>query len=102
MNSLSRLSLVFGADHEDDVTAALIEHQPALPGFTLVRAEGHSEDFGRASLHERVRGRVQRRVLWMVLPREQIDAVLESVAARVSPGSVLWWTEPVEAVGRLS
>ena len=39
MNRLCRLNLVFAPAYEDAVTTALIEHEPPLPGFTLLRAE---------------------------------------------------------------
>lgn len=102
MTELCRLNMVFGPAHEDDVAAALIGHEPDLPGFTIIRAEGHSHDFAHASLRERVRGRIDRRVLWMVLPRAQVAAVLASVREHVSADAVVWWTEPVLEFGRLT
>jgi hypothetical protein len=102
MNRLCRLNLVFAPAYEDAVTTALIEHEPPLPGFTLLRAEGHSSDFAHATIAERVKGRVNRRVLWMVLDRDEAERVVEGLRAKVRSAAVLWWIEPVEAFGRLA
>jgi hypothetical protein len=101
MTALLRLNLVFSAALEDVVTTALIEHKPALPGFTLLRAEGHSGDFAHASPEERVRGRVERRIVWMILPRDGIDAPIAYLRSHVRSNEVVWWTESVETFGRL-
>jgi len=96
------LNIVFPVAFEDAVSAALIEHDPPLPGFTLVEAEGHSNDFGTASTEEHVRGRVTRRMIHMVLPHEVVNEVIASLRARVRSERVVWWTTRVEAFGRLA
>ncbi|WP_240096549.1 DUF3240 family protein [Thermomonas flagellata] len=101
MSALVRLTLVFPPRLEDAVTDALTAH-PGLPGYTLVRAEGHAHDFARASTAERVRGRVQRRVLWMLIAPEQVETALDALRAQVAATDVRWWTEPVLAAGRLA
>ncbi|MDR0274000.1 MAG: DUF3240 family protein [Burkholderiaceae bacterium] len=102
MPSLYCLHLVFPAALEDVVSAALIEHQPPLPGFTLLRAEGHSNDFSLASPDERVRGRIARSMILMVLPQETIGAVIAALRERVRSKRVVWWTTRVESFGRLA
>jgi len=98
---LVRLNLVFPPSLEDAVTEALLAG-PALPGFTLFHAEGHTSDFSRASASERVRGRVERRVLWVVIEYARLDEVLSVLHARVASTEVRWWAEPVIASGRLA
>ncbi|MDR2153433.1 MAG: DUF3240 family protein [Burkholderiaceae bacterium] len=95
------LHLVFPADLEEAVSAALIEHQPPLSGFTLLKAEGHSNDFATASPDERVRGRVARRVILMVQPLETIEAIITMLRTRVRSERVVWWTTRIEHFGRL-
>ena len=102
MTTLCRLNLVFPTALENAVTTALIEHEPPLPGFTLLAAEGHSGDFAHASVEERVRGRVGRRIVWMVLTREEASALVACLRKQVGSREVVWWTEPVESFGRLS
>ncbi|WP_028838568.1 DUF3240 family protein [Thermomonas fusca] len=100
MNDLVRLSLVFPPRLETALTEALVAGA-GLPGFTLLHAEGHSSDFSTASAAEQVHGRVQRRVLWMLLPRAQVDTVLAALRGQVDAQEVRWWIEPVLAMGRL-
>jgi hypothetical protein len=96
------LNIVFPAAFEEAVSAALIEYQPPLPGFTLLKAEGHSQDFSTASADERVRGRVGRRIVLMVLPQEAIAAVIAALKTRVRSEHIVWWTTRVEGFGRLA
>jgi len=99
---LRRLNLVFAPDVEDVVLATLLERTPALPGFTTLRAAGHGSSFQQASAQEQVRGHVTRRVLWMVLPREDVEPVLAALRERLPSRHVVWWTEIVEAFGALA
>jgi hypothetical protein len=101
MSGLVRLNLIFPPSLEDSVTEALVS-EPGMPGFTLLQAEGHTGDFSRASAGERVRGRVQRRVLWVVIERERLDEVLAVLRKEVASTDVRWWVEPVLAGGRLA
>jgi hypothetical protein len=101
MTMLRRLNLVFPAALENAVTEALIEHEPPLPGFTLLKAEGHGGDFANASTEECVRGRVDRRVVWIVLPQNEVAAVVAFLQSRLRSGEIVWWTEPVESFGRM-
>jgi hypothetical protein len=98
--ALVRLNLVFPPALEDAVTEALMA-DPALPGFTLLHAEGHTGDFARASIREKVRGRVDRRVIWILIEPEQLDEALAHLRQRMASSDVRWWVEPVLASGRL-
>jgi hypothetical protein len=95
------LHLVFPAALEEAVSAALIEYQPPLPGFTLLKTEGHSNDFATASSQERVRGRIARRMILMVQPIETLNAVITALRQRVRSAHVVWWISPIERFGRL-
>ncbi|MDR2240945.1 MAG: DUF3240 family protein [Zoogloeaceae bacterium] len=100
-SSLRCLHIVFPAALEETVCAALVEGQWSLP-FTLLRSEGHSQDFVTVSTEERVRGRVARRVLLMVQPDDTIRAVIATLRARVRSKNVVWWTTRIEDFGRLT
>ena len=95
-----RLNLVFPPALEDAITDTLIA-DPSLPGFTLLQAEGHSSDFANATIREQVRGRVDKRLLWIVTERQRVDDLLASLRQRISSRDVRWWLEPVLAGGRL-
>ena len=96
-----RLNLVFAPDLEDAVTEALMS-DPTLPGFTLLQAQGHSSDWARVSVREQVRGRMERRVLWVVIEQARLESVLAVLRQRIASPDVRWWTEPVLASGRLA
>ena len=98
--SLLRLSVLFPPGLEEPITEA-ISADASMPGFTLLHAEGHSSDFSRASSAEQVRGRIQRRVLWMVMEADRLDDVLQLLRTHVDCRDVRLWTEPVLAMGRL-
>ena len=95
-----RLNLVCPPALEEAVTGVLMA-DPTLPGFTLLHAEGHSSDFAHASIREQVRGRVDRRVLWVVIERERVEGLLAALRQRIASSDVRWWMEPVMAMGRL-
>ena len=97
---LVRLNLVFSPALESTVTEALMT-DPALPGFTLLHAEGHTSDFSRASIREQVRGRVDRRLVWVLIEPGRVDEVLALLRQRIVSRDVRWWVEPVLAGGRL-
>lgn len=96
-----RLNLVFAPALEGAVTQALAT-DAMLAGFTLVQAQAHSHDFAHASLREKVRGRLDRRLLWVVMERARLDEVVALLRARVASDSVQWWAEPVIAGGSLA
>ena len=98
--TLLRLSVLFPPGLEEPITET-ISADASMPGFTLLHAEGHSSDFSRASSAEQVRGRIQRRVLWMVMEADRLDDVLQLLRTHVDCRDVRWWTEPVLAMGRL-
>lgn len=97
-----KLTLVFPPAAEDHIVELLLNADPPLPGFTTWRAEGHGHDFGNASLRERVRGRVARGVLVLILPRSRLGSVLENICSKAGIVNLAYWTEPVEAFGRLA
>lgn len=96
-----RLNLVFPPSLEDALTEALLS-DPAVPGFTLLRAEGHGNDFTRASIGEQVRGRIDRRVLWMVIPQSQLEPLLQNLKQHITSTEIRWWAEPIIANGKLA
>lgn len=99
---LERLTLVFPPAVEGGLLEFLLGQEPPLPGFTVVAAEGHGADFAAATLREQVRGRVARRMLLMVLPRERIEPLIAALRAALPHPHVTWWVEPVRDFGRLA
>ncbi|WP_201316358.1 DUF3240 family protein [Dyella sp. EPa41] len=102
MHALKRLTLVAPRALEEDLVALLLEMQPGLPGFTTAHVAGHGEGFERARIAERVQGRIERVLLWLVLPAETVDRVLSRLCEALPQSEVVWWIEPVETMGRLA
>lgn len=99
---LKRLTLLAARELEETLVEALLDLQPALPGFTTALVAGHGEGFARASVQESVRGRIDRLQLWIVLPESDVKRVLDLLATRFAHSRLRWWVEPVEAMGELA
>lgn len=100
--SLKRLTVLVPRDLEDTLLAVVLDMQPALPGFTTMQVSGHGERFDGTRVQEQVRGRVDRVLLWLVLPTEDVERVLAKLRARMPNPDIVWWLEPVDAMGRLA
>ncbi len=100
--SACKLTLVYPPQAEDCLTELLLNSEPPLTGFTTWTAEGHGHDFGTASVRERVRGRVERGILAVVIPRDRLAGLLEDIRTRTPIPNLAYWVEPVESFGRLA
>lgn len=100
MSAWIRMNLLFPPQLETLVTETL-SADPRMPGYTLIHAEGHTSSFARASDAERVRGRVEKRLLWLVIRAEEKDVVLELLRAHLGSGKLRWWTEAILDTGAL-
>ncbi|MBP6052092.1 MAG: DUF3240 family protein, partial [Pseudomonadales bacterium] len=54
--SLVQLTLAFPVVLEEQLLGELRELDPDLPGFTILRAQGHGHGYAHASIREQVRG----------------------------------------------
>jgi hypothetical protein len=97
-----KLTLVYPPDSEDCIVELMLSAEPPLTGFTTWKAEGHGHDFSKASVRERVRGRVIRGVLALVLPRARLTSLLDDIRTRAAIEGITYWVEPIDAFGRLS
>jgi len=100
MSAFVRLALVFPPAIEAALVETLIT-APQAPGFTLLHAQGHGNDFLHASTAEQVRGSVDRRMVLIVIESAVLQPLLESIRGQVRSHHVVWWTEPVLERGRL-
>ncbi len=99
---LLRFTLVFPPALEQRIVALLLERDERLPGFTILGGDGHGADFASATVRERVRGSVGRRLLTVVLPAVAVAPLVEELRAALPDPHVIWWIEPVLAFGRLA
>ena len=100
MSTWIRMNLLFPPQIETLVTETL-SADSRMPGYTRVRAEGHTRDFEQASEAERVRGRVEKRLLWLVIRADERDLVLELLRTHVGSNKLRWWTEAILDTGTL-
>ena len=97
-----KLTLVFSVGVEDRIVELLLESDPPITGFTTVSGEGHGHDFGKAETSERVRGRINRRMLVAVMRLQRAEALLEEIRQRVPVRHLAYWIEPVLSFGILT
>lgn len=97
-----KLSVAFPPALEEEILECLFEMPDDVGGFTVVTADGHGHGFERASVRERVRGRVARRLLYLVLEADSVPRVLDRLRATVRSREVAYWIEPVSEFGRLA
>jgi len=101
-NSLKRLTVLAPRDLEDAVLESLLDMQPPVAGFTTTHVSGHGERFDGTSVQEQVRGRVDRAMVWLVLPAADVERVLDQLHRCMPHPDIVWWVEPVDSMGRLA
>ncbi|EAP90309.1 hypothetical protein OA2633_11430 [Oceanicaulis alexandrii HTCC2633] len=99
--SLCKLSLVCPRDIKTALADILDDLTDAVPGYTMLPCEGRGADMHLASAGERVRGAMQAVQFLMILPRGDVETILDTVAARCPRRQIAYWIEPVEEFGRL-
>ena len=100
--SLCKLSVVCPRDIQTALADILDDLPDAVPGYTMLDAEGRGADMRLATAGERVRGAMQAVQFVMILPREAVAGVLDVIAARCPRRQIAYWIEPVEDFGRLT
>lgn len=99
--SLCKLTLVCPPDSADHITELMLNLEPPLPGFTTWAADGHGFGFAGATVSERVRGRVKRRVIVAVLGRSAAADVLDLIERKGAVAHLSYWIEPVDGFGQM-
>ncbi len=100
--SLCKLTLIYPPASESHLVEVLMNSEPPLSGFTTWEAEGHGHSFAKASMRERVRGRITRGVLVVVLPRARIELLIDEIRVKAAIADLVYWLEPVLAFGRMA
>ena len=100
--SVCKLTLVYPPASEAHIVELMMNVDPPLSGLTTWEAEGHGHSFSKASMRERVRGRIARGVLVVVLRRSRVPQLLDEIRTKAAISDLAYWIEPVEAFGRLA
>lgn len=100
--SACKLTLVYPPASEAHLVELMMNSDPPLTSFTTWPAEGIGNAFNKASMRERVRGRISRGMLIIVLRRARVAALLDEIRLKAAIPDIVYWIEPVEAFGRLA
>lgn len=100
--ALCKLTLIYPPAVEDLLGELLLTADPPIYGFTTWIADGHGLDFGAASANEKVRGRIRRGVMMLVLSRDRLPALIETIKGAITVPGMAFWIEPVERFERLT
>lgn len=101
-HALVQLTLAAPRNLEEALVDQLLAHPDWAGGFTLYRAEGHSQRLQSLTVQERVRGRADRISIQIVLGPEQAQALLAHLQRHLPKPEVAYWLTPVIAFGRLA
>ena len=96
------LTLSLPAELEEELIDLLREQGEAVPGFTLLPAEGFGAGTRMHSAMEQVRGRSRRRLAQILMQQGNVMPVLEALRAKLPSDEIAWWTSPVTAFGRFA
>lgn len=100
--NLVQLTLAAPRQLEEDLVDQILAHPDWAAGFTLFRAEGHSQRAQTLTTQERVRGRADRISLQIVLEPGQAQALLAHLKRHLPKRDVAYWLTPVIEFGRLA
>lgn len=100
--NLVQLTLAAPRQLEEELVDQLLAHPDWAAGFTLFRAEGHSQRAETLTTQERVRGRADRISLQIVLEPGQAQALLAHLKLHLPKRDVAYWLTPVIEFGRLA
>lgn len=96
------LTLAVPAELEEEVLDHLSSRPQWVSGFSVVRAEGFGSGARLRSSMEQVRGRSRRRLIELLIRREQLDSLLESLRAEFNSPEMAWWTVMISGFGRFA
>jgi hypothetical protein len=99
---LCKLTLVCPREIKPVIADALDSLEPAVPGYTVVDAQGHGPDAALSSAGERVQGAMRTAVFLLILTKDEADRVLAALPEKCRRRQIAFWIEPVNDYGRLT
>lgn len=94
------LTLAVPADLEEEVLDHLSAHPEWVKGFSVLHAEGFGAGARLRTSMEQVRGRSQRRLLELLIRREHVQSLVDSLRGSFNTPEMAWWTAPIDGFGR--
>ncbi len=96
------LTLAMPADLEEEVLDHLSAQPRWVSGFSVLHAEGLGAGARLRSSMEQVRGRSRRRLVQLLIRRENLEELLESLRREFKTPEMAWWTVAVTGFGRFA
>ncbi len=96
------LVLALPADLEEEVLDHLSARPHWVSGFSVLHAEGLGSGARLRTSMEQVRGRSRRRLVELLIHREHLEALLESLRGEFKTSEMAWWTVAVTGFGRFT
>jgi len=96
------LILALPAGLEEEVLDHLADHPEWVSGFSVVHAEGFGAGARLGTSMEQVRGRSRRRLVELLMRREHLQDLLNSLRGSFTSAEMAWWTVAVTGFGRFA
>lgn len=97
-----QLTLALPAALEEEVLDVLRGQPQWVGGYTVVNAEGFGAGAQQLSTIEQVMGRSRRRLVHVLMVRENVAPLRDALAARFQTPDMAWWITPVLEFGRFA
>ncbi|MBR0883016.1 lysophospholipase L1-like esterase [Bradyrhizobium japonicum] len=93
------LTLVLPRQLRDELFDYLGEQTDLVRGFTASDAAGYGTAVRLQSMAERVKGHADQVIVWIVLPRNDAERLLDRVRASFTGTNLVYWIQPVAEFG---
>ena len=95
------LTLILPRQLRDELFDYLSEQTDLVRGFTASDAAGHGNGVRLQSMAERVKGHANQVIVWIVLPRNDAERLLDRVRASFTGTNLVYWILPVAEFGTI-
>ena len=97
-----QLTLALPAALEEEVLDALRAQPQWVSGFTIIQGEGFGGGARQLTAIEQVMGRARRRLVQILIRREDIQPLLQALGGQFQAPDMAWWVTPVVDFGRFA
>jgi hypothetical protein len=98
---LRKLTLAFPKTIEASILDVLDDMEPPLQGYSFMTAKGRGPDMQLSAVSERVQGAGNVVLVKIIVPENDVDAILEAIRINCSRPNISYWVEPILDFGRL-
>ena len=97
-----QLTLALPAALEEELLDALRAQTQWVSGFTILQGEGFGAGAQQLSAIEQVLGRARRRLVQILMRREDVAPLCEALARQFQAPDMAWWVTPILDFGRFA